>query len=82
MINTVRNICGCYFRKTARIAMAVMVTSSVLITCISCSDSSADAPPVPETNYPVDGQTGFQSGGSGMPTFAPVEELETVTPAG
>lgn len=82
MFNMVPNICGFYIRKTARMSVAIMLCSAVSIACVSCSDPSADTPPVPESSYPVDGQTGFQSGGSGMPTFAPVEELETVTPAG
>ncbi len=82
MFNFVRNIDGYWVRQITRVGATLMVCAAVSIACISCSDSNVNYPPLPETNYPVDGQTGFQSGGSGMPTFAPVEELETVSPAG
>lgn len=42
---------------------------------------SCGAETVPETNYPLDGEIGYQPGGGMMPTFAPSEELVTLSPS-
>ena len=53
----------------------------VALFCCGAIFAACGGETAPETNYPVDSETGYQPGGGMMPTFAPSEELATLTPS-
>ena len=53
-----------------------LVAASCCLLLVSCGGEN-----VPETDYPLDSQTGYQPGGGMMPTFAPAENLVTLSPS-
>jgi hypothetical protein len=56
-----------------------LIFSIIGLLCFGFTACGGEA--APETDYPLDSQTGYQPGGGMMPTFAPSEKLVTMAPS-